>query len=192
MNTTETINKIIAERRIIKPEDFSGEIIEDSTITQIIENAHWAPNHGRTEPWEFFVFSGEGRKKMGQINLAVYQQITAEPDPAVMEKLSSRPLLASHIIGVCMKRGTNPKIPRMEEILATACAVQNMLLTAHTYGLGAYWSTGSYTHSSAINHHFGLSEEDLFLGYIYLGKMDKTNPTGKRNQTGMAKTVFIK
>ena len=191
MNTIDTINAIIAERRIIKPEDFSGEIIEDSTITQIIENAHWAPNHGRTEPWEFFVFSGEGRKKMGQINLAVYQQITAEPDPAVMEKLESRPQLASHIIGVCMKRGTNPKIPRMEEILATACAVQNMLLTAHTYGLGAYWSTGSYTHNNAINHHFGLSDEDLFLGYIYLGKMDKANPTGKRNQTGIAKTVFI-
>ncbi|MBO1910442.1 nitroreductase family protein, partial [Microvirga sp. 3-52] len=36
-------------------------------IEQIIEAGTYAPNHFRTEPWRFFVLSGEGRTKLGDV-----------------------------------------------------------------------------------------------------------------------------
>lgn len=59
----EEINRLIKSRRSVFVDQFSEQKIEKKIIHQLLENANWAPSHGKTEPWRFFVFSGKGLKK---------------------------------------------------------------------------------------------------------------------------------
>ncbi|MEX0811289.1 MAG: nitroreductase [Chitinophagales bacterium] len=182
---TEEFNQLIATRRSTWPLQFEASAkIPDSIIEQMLENANWAPNHGNTEPWRFTVFTGEGLKKLADFQAEIYRKHTPVEKftQKKFDKLSSFPLLASHVIAIVMKRGNNPKIPELEEMLAVACAVQNMYLTAAAYQVGAYWSTGGVTfnRSKEVLDFFDLGSEDKLLGFFYVGKIKKPTPKGRR------------
>ncbi|MBA3900113.1 MAG: nitroreductase family protein, partial [Bacteroidetes bacterium] len=61
-NNFEILHNIIRNRRTIGPAIMNGNIIPDTQVKQILELADWAPTHGYTEPWRYFVFSGESLK----------------------------------------------------------------------------------------------------------------------------------
>ncbi len=51
------LQKIIATRRTIKPQQMNGQKIPDEQISNVIDLANFAPSHGLTEPWRFVVYS---------------------------------------------------------------------------------------------------------------------------------------
>jgi len=182
MTEAETLSKIIAKRRTIKPDQYTGEVLDDAIIRKIVASANWAPTHGYTEPWRFTIFSGEGRASLGDFLATQDQPDTQADDFNQMrfDRLRNRPLKASHIIGIGMKRGNNPKVPEIEEICSVACAVQNMWLTAHTLGVAAYWSTGGMAFTEQTREFFGLGKGDRPLGFFYMGKSAVPHPEGRR------------
>ena len=145
MKLTEAINTVIRNRRSVFPPMYTGEVIEDEIIEQILENARWAPNHKRSEPWFFKVFTGESLKALSAYSGDWYMTYTPKEkfSDKKYEKTKLKALQSSHVIAVIMERN-EPLLPEWEEIAAVACAVQNMWLTATAYGLGAYWSTPQY------------------------------------------------
>jgi len=180
----ELANELIRKRRSIYPPLYSGEKVEEAVIEQMLENANWAPTHALTEPWRFTVFTGEGLQKLADFQSELYKKVcTANGsfDEKKYQKLKDKPLKCSHIVGIGMKRDPNNKIPEVEEIEATACAVQNMYLTAAAYGVGCYWGTGGVTYMEEAKAFFGLAEEDKFLGFLFLGMpKDGKWPEGRR------------
>lgn len=177
------VNRLISNRRSIYPNMYSGETIDDEIIENIIENANWAPTHALTEPWRFTVFAGEGLKKLAEFQSGLYKKKALEKgsfDESKYLKLASKPLLASHIISIGMKRSDLGKIPEIEEIASVACAVQNMYLTATAYGIGCYWGSGGITYMEESKPFFGLEENDKLLGFLYLGIPKTKWPDGKR------------
>lgn len=177
------VNKLIRERRSIFPRDYTGEKVDDAIVQQILFNATWAPTHKVTQPWRFMVFTGEGLKKLAEFQGACYRQVATAKgkfEQDKYEKLLKKPLQASHIISVGMKRDEKKSVPEIEEIGAVYCAVQNMYLTASAYGLGAYISTGGITFYEEAKPFFGLGTEDRLLGFFHLGKTDYTPPDSKR------------
>ncbi|UII28101.1 nitroreductase [Fulvivirga maritima] len=180
MDFTTAVNEMIRERRSIYTNMFSGEEVDDSIIQTMLENANWAPTHKLTEPWRFTVFKGEGLKKLGQFQADFYKSQNEDSfDEKKYEKLLSKPLECSHIIAIGMKR--TPILPEIEEVCATACAVQNMWLTASAHKIGCYWSTGGITFNEEVKPFFNLGEDDKLLGFLYIGmpKSDKW-PQGRR------------
>jgi nitroreductase len=178
---SEEIDHLIRHRRAIYPEMYTGEVIDKKIIEQLLENANWAPNHKHTEPWRFVVFSGKGLRKLAEFQSEFYKKKAQSEDrfsEGTYEKLLKRPLLCSHIIAIGMKRNAD-KLPEMEEIAATACAVQNMWLTATAYGLGCYWGTGGPTYYEETKSFFGLGPEDKLMGFLFLGVPQKW-PEGRR------------
>jgi nitroreductase len=178
----EDINQLIRNRRSVFPVQYQkGKTIPREIIEQLLENANWAPTHGRTEPWRFSVFSGEGLKKLAAFQAGLYQE-KAGPrfDEHKYRKMAETPLLASHVISIGMKRDVTGRIPEVEEIEAVACAVQNMYLTATAYGIGAYWSSGGITGYEEAKPFFQLGENDRLLGFFYLGYIAKPSPAGFR------------
>jgi nitroreductase len=167
----EELNALIKRRRSVFPDQYTGEPVDDSVIAQILENACWAPNHGKTEPWRFFVFSGDALQQLGEYHAALYQKITPPEafQESKFEKLRANPAKASHVIALGMKRQESEKIPEIEEIEAVACAVQNMYLSVTAFGLGGYWASGGATYSEEIKELFGLGQKDRFLGFFYIG-----------------------
>jgi nitroreductase len=188
------IRQLIAERRTIKPELFNGKSIAREIIEDMLESANWAPNHGLTEPWRFVVFSGrEGVEQFGRIHADLYKQETPA-DQFLQKKYDTilhKPDKASHVVVIVMKRGENKNIPETEERAATACAVQNMLLTAQAYKLAAYWGTGGMCYHPALKAHFGFAEQDLVMGFLYLGYTDEAIPEGVRSSAVQAKTQWM-
>jgi nitroreductase len=176
------LRDIIRNRRSIKPEDFKPRKVMDDMVSEILNNALWAPTHGMTEPWHFVVFQNEAVEDLGSFMANTYKKNTAE-DLFIQkkhDKFKERPLQSSVIIAICMKRQEIEKIPEIEEVAAVACAVQNMHLTATAYGLGGYWSSGPMIYSDEMKAYLNLSEKDKCLGLFYLGYTDKEWPVSHR------------
>lgn len=167
----EWFNQLARSRRSVFPDQFeAGKKVDDTIIKEIITNATWAPNHGKTEPWQFTVFSGEGLKKLAAFQSELYKELAGENfKELTYTKLQQNPLKASHIVAIGMKRTTTKNIPEIEDIEAVACAVQNMYLSLTAYGLGGYWTTGGITYKEEAKSYFGLGELDKLLGFFYIG-----------------------
>jgi nitroreductase len=182
--STQELDALIKNRRSVFPKDYSGEQVDDSIIQQMLENANWAPTHKLTEPWRFIVYSGAGRKKLAELQAAVYKKKT-EADGTYKEEryqnLLTKPFESSHIMVVYMKRDEKKSVPAIEELGAVFCAVQNMYLTATAYGVGAYLSTGGITFFEESNAAFGLSPEDTIIGFFHVGIPKNNNQVSRRN-----------
>ena len=176
-----SINQLFRSRRSTFPKQFvAGKKIPDEIVNQILENATWAPTHGQTEPWYFIVFTGEGLKKLADFQGELYKKENADFKQEKYLKLTEQPLVASHIIAICMKRTANTRIPEIEEIASVACAVENIYLSLEAYGIGGYWTTGGVTYTESAKPFFGLKPEDKLLGFFYLGYAAIPSPPGKR------------
>ncbi len=176
------INAVIRDRRTIYPEQYSDRVVHEEIVRELLTNATWAPTHGKTQPWKFIVFSGDGRKKLMKIVEDQYRNSTSPADfnEKKLERTRSRIEKSSVLILLVMNRTLDSKIPEIEEIEAVACAAQNILLTATAHGLGAFWSSPKYFYSPEANAAFDLKPEDLIQGIIYLGYPNRDWPKSHR------------
>ena len=190
---TEEINNLIRNRRSVFPKQFEeGKKIPDEIIEQIVENATWAPSHGNLQPWKFIVYTGDGLQKLAQFQSELYKENSGENfKPATYENLQTNPLKASHIIAICMKRDPNKKFAEVEEICATAAAVQNIYLSVSAYGLGGYLTTGGVTYNPKAKPFFGLGDDDKLIGFFYIGYVAVASPDKKR-EMGEEKVEWVR
>jgi nitroreductase len=175
-------NTLARSRRSVFPDQFdAGKKVDDTIIREILLNATWAPNHGKTEPWHFTVFSGEGLKKLADFQSNLYKELSSDGfKEMTFTKMQQNPLKASHIIAIGMKRSVLKNIPEIEDIEAVACAVQNIYLSVTAYGLGGYWTTGGITYKEEAKSFFGLGEADKLLGFFYIGQVAIPSTGGSR------------
>lgn len=141
-------------------------------IQQMLDAAVTAPNHHMTEPWRFFVLTGSARNRLGEA--LVEERLSQEEDPdsvpeKVLDKIRAKPLRAPVIIAAAVQPKPGTKIWEVEEICATAAAIQNMLLAGDSLGLATMWRTGDPAYSEPVKRFFGLDEDDTLLGMIYVG-----------------------
>ena len=184
-NNFDILRQIVESRRTTKPATMNGNRISDEVIKQLLELAIWAPTHGRTEPWAFFVYTGQSLSEFGKMHAETYWNNTPEEkrNIATYEKLMQVVDKPSHLIVAVMKKGGNQKIPVLEEIAAASAAIQNILLGASALGIASMWNTGGMTHMPALKQQLGLSADDLVLGLLYLGYVDDNNQKGFRNKS---------
>lgn len=183
MDLSLIVRGIIKKRRTTAPEDFNGRSVDSQIVQEILEAANWAPTHGITEPWRFIVYGPKKVKDFGQLHADLYKKHT--PADQFLEKKYETILhksdKASHVIVTYLKRTDRKNIPLQEEIASVACAVQNMLLVATSHNVASYWGTGGMCYHPSIKEAFGLEEEDVMIGFIFLGKiLNDDLPDGKR------------
>jgi nitroreductase len=159
-------------RRTVKPDsmDSSHEIAHD-LLLEILEDAHWAPTHGLTQPWRFHVFVGEGRNRLADALKTLYDQITpaAEVRPEKRDKIGKNSIQAQAVVAVVAHLEAGGKVSELDEICSTACAVENLLLSAHQRGLGSFWATPPVACSREFVAWLGLDSTDCSLGLVFLG-----------------------
>jgi nitroreductase len=182
-NKFEQIADVIRNRRSVGGGKMNGQIIPDEAVNQVLALADWAPTHGRTEPWRFFVYGGASLAQFGKIHAELYWNNTPEDkrQEATYEKLLHNIDKASHLVVAAMKRGANEKIPQVEEVAATSAAIQNILLGATAMGISSFWSTGGMAHKPAFKAYLDLGDDDIVMGFIFLGYTDEPAKEGVRN-----------
>jgi nitroreductase len=157
-----------------------------------LEHAKWAPTHRFTQPWSFTVFTGDGVKKLADWQSDTYRLAAGSSfSEEKFEKLRDRPLLASAIIAVSMKRDAEERDPDQEEVASVAMAVQNMMLVATAHGIGIYWGTGGVTYTQAVKDYLGLKKNDRFMGFLYVGYPEGEWPKKTRRKPQEYYTTWV-
>lgn len=165
------ISDLIRHRRTIYPKDYTDRVVHREIVERVLTNATWAPTHGMTQPWRFQVFTGDARQRLSAFLGDTYRAMTPPEKflPRKFENVTLRPLQSSVVIALGMARDPNGRINERDELLAVACAVQNMYLTCTAYGLGAFWATGGPMTGEAMRDFLGLGPADKAMGLFYIG-----------------------
>src|SRR3954447_25919929 len=116
----------IRKRRAIK--QYLDTPIPKEWIEELLDAAHWAPNHHLNHPWRFHVFTGEGREKLVSARQAATrwaaekegQEVSEEALEFARQKCYSAPA----IIIVSMLQDEDP-IRDQENYAACWAAIQN-------------------------------------------------------------------
>ncbi len=137
---------------------------------EILAAAMRAPDHGALRPWRFLTIRGEARRKLGE----VFAEALCRRDPLATEDMRQkelgRPLRSPLIVVVYAEVvENNPKVPRVEQIVAAAAAAQNMLLAAHAKGYGGIMLTGANAHDAYVKTALGINPTAEIVTFLYLG-----------------------
>lgn len=169
----EVLEAIKTRRSIGK---FKEKEVPKELLVQIMEAGTWAPNRYLTQPWRFFVITGEARKALSRImeQIALESGLDPQSDEGKrkIDKEKNKPFRAPVIIAVAAEVTEGEKVLRIEELGAVYAAVENMLLAAHALGLASYWKTGKACYSDKMKKFFGLKEKDELLAFVYVGFPD--------------------
>ncbi len=168
-------------RKSVPPRLMAGDGPSAEDLREILSAAMSAPDHGSVRPWRFVVIEGDDRRKLGE----VFAEALKRRDPAApadaIEKELGRPLRAPTVVAV-MARVVHdrPNVPPVEQIVATACAAQNMLLAAEAKGFGAIMLTGKNAQDPYVKSFFKLAESDEIVAFVYIGRPDGPQPEKPR------------
>lgn len=120
------ILELIKTRRNIR--EFHPRFVDWDKLSRILDAARHAPSCGNLQNWKFVVVINTGQKKqLAEAALQQYEIINA----AALIVVCAEPEKAERYYGL---RGD-----RLYTIQNCAAAIQNMLLEAHSLGLGARW-----------------------------------------------------
>lgn len=149
-------------------------------LENIIQAGLCAPDHKCLTPWRFIISQAEGLKKLGEI----FKQaaIAKNAEAASIARAPQLPMRAPMVITAICDYKCDPKVPRVEQIASTACAVQAMQMAAIAQGFQGIWRTGWYAQSDYVKRAFNCKDEDEILGFLYLGSTPlKATPRQSKN-----------
>jgi len=136
-------------------------------VERLCELARWAPNHKKTWPWRFAVFTGDGRARLGQAFAAdmVDHDIG---DEAKRAKTAGKFLRTPTTLVVGCAAHEHPTFDE-ENRDAVAAGIQNVLLGATAAGLASFWSTAPVMRGERALDLCGFEPDCRIVGVIYLG-----------------------
>jgi nitroreductase len=141
-------------------------------VRELCDLAQWAPNHKRTWPWQFALYTGEGRQRLGDafaddlVDAGLGDPQTG--DPGKVAKTRSKYLRAPAILVVGSAAHPKENLQR-ENLHAVAAGLQNLLLGATAAGLASYWGSPALNDSKRVLEMSGFDPDTHIIGVVYLG-----------------------
>ncbi|QGG47446.1 nitroreductase family protein [Heliorestis convoluta] len=174
-----------------------------SLIASVLEEGLWAPSNMNTQPWHFVVVTGEKKEELrtvvgssGEAILPKLERIFADKPKVIRFTLDFfRDLGQAPVLIFCYGPSdylTPPpnlseaerrlfEIERSTNLQSVSAAIQNILLAAHSVGLGTCWMTGPLHVTEEINARLGVENQEL-VAVITLGYPDQEPPAPKRKE----------
>ncbi len=156
----------ILERRSIRK--YEEKEVSDELVKELLRAAMAAPSSNNMQPWEFLVI--RSKEKMNKI---------------IEEKQAGAPLKgASVAIAVCADLDVYKGSPNLW-VQDCSAATQNILLAAHSKGLGAVWISiyPVEPRTKNVQDILGLSEEIIPVSIISIGyPAEKKEPANRYNE----------
>ncbi|WP_066639466.1 nitroreductase family protein [Desulfolucanica intricata] len=155
-----SVLQAIRERRSVR--HFTGEMISDELIREVLEAGRWAPSGLNNQPWRFVIIK----------------------DPAVQDQLANCTKYSSIInnapVSLCVFLDSNRIYNRDKDLQGVGACIQNMLLAAHALGLGAVWLGEILNQKEKVREILELSEHLELMAVICMGYPDKNIGNGNR------------
>jgi nitroreductase len=147
-------------------------------VEELCALASWAPNHKKTWPWRFAVFTGDGRRRLGD-TMADEMERSGFGDDTKRAKTRTKYLRTPVTLVVGCAAHDNEML-HAENRDAVAAGIQNVLLGATALDLASFWSTPAITRPPAVLELCGFAPDDRLVGMIYLGWATQNCPTPER------------
>lgn len=166
--TLSELTELIRRRRTSLLVDKAREVPVD-LVRELCDLAQWAPNHKRTWPWQFALFTGDARQRLGDAfgdDLA--DAGFGDSDPGKIAKTRSKYLRAPAVLVVGSAAHPKENLQR-ENLHAVAAGVQNLLLGATAAGLASYWGSPPLNDSKRVLELSGFDSDTHIVGVLYLG-----------------------
>jgi nicotinate-nucleotide--dimethylbenzimidazole phosphoribosyltransferase len=175
----EAVHRVIAERRDIRR--FRADPVPDHLLQRVLEDAHRAPSVGLMQPWRMIVVRSPATR-------AAIRRIAQRERIRQAERFDqrAREFLDKKIegvveapLGICvccdhgdpeeevLGRGTI----RDTDVYSTACAIQNLWLSARAEGLGVGWV--SFYRPEDLRQLLGIPASVDPIAYLCLGWPDE-------------------
>jgi nitroreductase len=138
-------------------------------ISQAVDAALRAPDHGGLRPWRFVLIQGAARSRLSELFVRRMQQRVPAAPPGKIEKARTMPLTAPLVIAVGAQVRSDHKVPELEQLLSTGAGVMNLLNAFHAQGFGAIWLTGANAYDAEIAQALGFQAGERCLGFVYVG-----------------------
>jgi nitroreductase len=155
-----------------------GRDIPPELVEELCTLASWAPNHKKTWPWRFAVFTGDGRARLGD-TMADEMERLGFGDDAKRSKTRTKYLRTPVTLVVGCAAHENEMLHE-ENRDAVAAGIQNVLLGATALGLASFWSTPAITRPPAVLELCGFAPDDRLVGVVYLGWAAQDCPAPER------------
>jgi nitroreductase len=156
------ILEIITTRRSIRK--FQDKHLPLESIEKILEAGRWAPSGLNNQPWKVAVITDKSIQDEFS-KLTHYSRIVK----------SAQVLLAVFLDNA-------ESYDRTKDVQATGAFIQNMLLEAHSLGLGAVWLGEIIKSNKEIKKILGLTENLELMAVVALGYSDEKPKSGRRKQ----------
>lgn len=151
---------VIKSRRSVRK--FTPGPVSDDLIETVLEAGRWAPSGLNNQPWRFAVIRDAGLRRAIS-ELTHYPKIVLD---------------AQVLIAVFLD--TEKSYHREKDIQAIGACLQNMLLEAHSLGLGAVWLGEIIRSNEQIKVLLGLSRGFDLMAVVALGQPDERPKNVKR------------
>lgn len=141
-------------------------IPSEAELARAFAAAMCAPDHGALRPWRFVLVRGAARERLGEL----FVQAARLRDPqGDAERFRRKALVAPLLVAVVAHVQPHPKVPEIEQTVATGAATMNLLNALHLQGYGCFWVSGPNAYDATVHAGLGLAANEQLLGFVYVG-----------------------
>ena len=155
-----SILKAIKGRRSIR--EFTNASVSEQDLMTLVEAAIWAPSGKNNQPWRFVILTDE-EVRNNIADLTLYRHIVANCQSLVIVFLD-----------------TEAVYDEVKDHQSAGAAIQNMLLTAESLGLGAVWLGQILKNKHEVNAELGISARYDLMAVIAIGHPAHRNQKSHR------------
>lgn len=151
----------IKKRRSIRR--YTSEKVSEEMIDDIIDAGSWAPSGLNNQPWRFAVITDtEVKEKVS--HLTKYTKIIQNADSLIA--------VFFHTVS---------GYHRDKDMMSMGACIENMLLAAESFGLGAVWLGEILKRKTEVNEILKIDNENELMAVIAIGYPDESPARARKN-----------
>jgi nitroreductase len=185
-------NQVVMSRRSVFKFQEKPVLVHD--ILPLVDAAVMAPNHHLTQPWRFILLGSQTQAHLAEYYGEAKAAKAMAADASVHERIKQRAVekfvaVPAILLVVCQL--DRQPVMREEDLAATHCAIQNLLLAATDQGLGAQWSTHPMIYNAQVMAEVGVdTTKERCCAMIYMGYPEVIPPAPPRKSAQECLTLL--
>jgi nitroreductase len=153
-------------------------------ILPLLEAASTVADHASLHPWRVIELRGEARERLGAAFVAESGLVDEDA-----ERLAAKPLRASLLLAIVAVHKPSFKVHEWEQDAAAAGVAHLLTLLLDDAGWGVMWRSGGHTRSGAVRRVHGLADNEVLLGWLYVGGKPETTKPDARQAFDVAASI---
>jgi len=159
------LDEAIMGRRSIR--EYVDKAVPIELVRQVLGAGTWAPSARNRQMWRFTVLTGDAKKRLTDLFRSKLETRLKRVGRGRMgSSFTSCAIMEQAPVLIMVGDADHPRISK-PSLQSVAAAIQNMLLKAHSLGLGSLWICDIYFASNALTKH--LSKSWTLVAAVTLG-----------------------